>query len=223
MLAGEEAHELPLGHVRVLELVDEDVAEAVAPAVEHVGVVAEEPHDEEQQVVEVGGRGLGEAALVLDVDLGDAHLGLGERLRLRLFRLDQLVLERRDRVVQPAGREPLRVQVQVAPHVVDEAHGVGLVVDRERAPVAEHRGLAPQDPRARGVERRHPHPARDRADERADALLHLARGLVGERDREQLERGDPALGDQVRDAVGEQPGLARTRAGDDEDRVRRAR
>ena len=59
--------------------------------------------------------------------------------------------------MQPAGREALRVEVEVAPHVVDEADGVGLVVDRERRPVAEHGRLAAQDARAHRVEGRHPH------------------------------------------------------------------
>ena len=136
-----------------------------------------------------------------------------------LLRGDQLVLQRRDRGVQAAGREPLRVEVEVAPHVVDEAHGVGLVVDRERRPVAHapaRRGAGcartpsgtstPTSCRATG-----PTSA-------GDALLHLARGLVGERDREEPERRHPPLGDQVRDAVREHPGLARSGARDDEDR-----
>ena len=63
---------------------------------------------------------------------------------------------------------------------------------------------------------------RDRADEVGDALPHLARGLVGERDREDLERRDVELVDEVREPVREHAGLARARAGDDEDRARAA-
>ncbi len=54
-----------------------------------------------------------------------------------------------------------------------------------------------------GVERGHPHVPRDRADERGDVLLHLARGLVGEGDREDLEGRDLALHHQIRDPAGE--------------------
>ena len=64
---------------------------------------------------------------------------------------------------------------------------------------------------------------RDRPDERGDALLHLARGLVGERDREDLERRHVELADQVGEPVGEHPGLARTRARDHEHRPGRQR
>ena len=44
---------------------------------------------------------------------------------------DELVLERRDLRRQPARRKPLGIEVQVAPHVVDEPDRVGLVVDRK--------------------------------------------------------------------------------------------
>ena len=63
----------------------------------------------------------------------------------------------------------------------------------------------------------------DRADELRDPLAHLARGLVGERDREDLERRRAELGDEVREAVREHPGLARTRARDHEHRAGRQR
>ena len=49
------------------------------------------------------------------------------------------------------------------------------------------------------------------------AALHLPRGLVRERDREDLVRLDPAGGDEVRDAVREDARLPRPRARDDED------
>ena len=110
--------------------------------------------------------------------------------------------------MQPPGREALGVEVEIAPHVVGEADGVGLVVDRERRPVAEHRRVAAEDARARGVEGGHPHAVRDRADEVGDPLLHLARGLVGEGDGEQPERRHPLLGDEERHPVGEHPRLA---------------
>ena len=218
VLFREQADELPLRQVGVLELVDEDVGEAVTPAGQGVGVLPEEANDEQQEVVEVGRRSVAEALLVLDVDVGEPLLGLGARRRERLLGSDELVLHGGDRGVQTAGRIPLRVQVHVAAHVVHEAGRVGLVVDRERRAVAEQPGFAPEDPRARRVERRHPHLVRHRTDERRHPLLHLPRGLVGERDGEDPERRHATLGDEVRDAVGEETGLPRPGTRDDEDR-----
>ena len=51
-----------------------------------------------------------------------------------------------------------------------------------------------------------------------DALLHLLRRLVRERDREDLVRLHADRGEQVGDAIGEDAGLARARAGDHEQR-----
>ena len=111
--------------------------------------------------------------------------------------------------VHTARREPLRVEPEVADDVAGEPGRVGLVVDRELPGVAEHVTVGPQDPHARRVERRHPHGAHDRPDEDGDAFAHLGRGLVGERDRQDLRRLD-ALVDQVGDAVREHPCLAGT-------------
>ena len=131
--------------------------------------------------------------------------------------VEELVLPQADQAVHAAGREALGVEVEVADHVPGQPHGVGLVVDRELAGVAEAVGVGAQHPHARRVERAHPHRAGDRSDERGDALAHLVGGLVGERDGED-PRGVHALVDEVGDAVGQDPGLARAGAGDDEQR-----
>ena len=59
----------------------------------------------------------------------------------------------------------------------------------------------------------HGMPSTDAADEVADALLHLARGLVGEGDGEELARVGRAAGEHVRDAGGQHPRLAGPGAG----------
>ena len=218
-LFGEEPHHLPLRDVGVLELVDEHVMEAFLPTGQRVGVLLEQLHREHEQVVEVERGRLGQALLVDAVHLGDALLGRGERLLDRLFPGDEVVLHRRDRGLQTAGRETLGVEVEVASHVVGQAHRVGLVVDRELRAVPEHGRLASQDARAHRVKRRHPHLLGDGADEIRDPFLHLAGGLVGEGDRREPEGRHAVLGHEERDAVGEHAGLARTRARDHEDRA----
>ena len=56
-------------------------------------------------------------------------------------------------------------------------------------------------------------------DELVDALLHLGRGLVREREREDLFGAGAALGDQPGDAAGDDGGLAGPGAGHDEQRA----
>ena len=92
VITGEHQHDLVLGLVGVLVLVDEDVAEPLAVVVEDVGVLAEQAHDVEQQVVEVHRTGTLESCLVLGVHVGmlavEDVLGLGGSG----CRVDQFVL-----------------------------------------------------------------------------------------------------------------------------------
>ena len=91
VLACELDDEFVLHGVRVLVLVDEHVLEPAAVVLEHVGVLAEEPGRDHQQVVEVHRAGLAQPLLILDVDVGDLALEdragalaeLGRRRRCR--------------------------------------------------------------------------------------------------------------------------------------------
>ena len=103
VVLGEEAHELALRGVGVLELVDEDVAEPVAVALECFGVLAEQAHREHEQVVEVDGRRFLQAALVLGVHLGETALRGRDRHLGVLLGQHELVLQRADLVVQAAA------------------------------------------------------------------------------------------------------------------------
>ena len=117
-----------------------------------------------------------------------------------------------------AGREPLRVALELLQALLHEADLVGLVVDREVRAIAEPRRLTAEDPAARGVERHHPAAARGRADEVRDALTHLGRGLVRERDREDLGGLHPDRVQQVRDPAREHASLPGAGACDHEER-----
>ena len=57
------------------------------------------------------------------------------------------------------------------------------------------------------------------AEQQLDALAHLLRGLVRERDREDLARPRRARVDEPGDAVGEHAGLARAGAREDQQRA----
>ena len=205
--------------VRVLVLVDEDVAERLLPLLARLGEALEHVDGEEEHVVEVDGVRGEEALLVEVVDLGDGLVVEARDALGVLLRADERVLRVRDLGVDAARREALRVALELLEAALDEPDLVGLVVDREVRAVAEPLRLAPQDPAARRVERHHPGGARGRADEVPDALAHLPRRLVRERDREDLGRLDADRAEQVRDAAGEDAGLARAGAGDDEHRA----
>ena len=202
--------------VRVLVLVDEDVTEGLLPLGASLGEALEHVDREEEHVVEVDGVRGEEALLVEVVDLGDGLVVEARDALGVLVRADERVLRVRDLGVDPARREALRVALELLEAALHEPDLVGLVVDREVGAVAEPLRLAAQDPAARRVERHHPGCACGRADEVSDALAHLPRGLVRERDREDLGRLHADRAEQVRDAAGEHAGLAGAGTGDHE-------
>ena len=207
-----------LGVVRVLVLVDHDVAEGVLPVLPRVREVLQDLHGQHQHVVEVDRVRGGQLPLVERVRLGDRLVVEGRDLLGVLRRRDQLVLRVRDLGVDAARGEALRILLELLQHLLDEADLVGAVVDREVRLVAQPLGLAAEHAAAGGVEGEDPDRARHRAEHRRQALAHLAGGLVRERDREDLVRLDADRRGQVRDAVGEHARLPGARAGDHEQR-----
>ena len=204
--------------VGVLVLVDEHVAEPAPVGLAHLGEGLEQVHGHHDQVVEVERVGLAQPPLVERVRRGVRLLELVLRVLGGLLGVAQLVLVVGDPVQHRVGLVALRVEVEVLADQRHQALLVGGVVDREVGLVAELVDLLAQDPHAGGVERRDPHDPGALADERLDPLLHLGRGLVRERDREDRAGVRLALGDQPGDPPGQHPGLARTRAGDDQQR-----
>ncbi len=218
MLGDEQLEQPVLGVIGVLVLVDEDVAEGAAPAVADLLVELHHVDRADQQVVEVHRVGGEHPLLVEGVDLGgdlleDAALGLGEG-----GGVDQFVLGAGDLRADRPRRVALRVDLQLRHAAFQHPQRVRLVVDREGARVAEPLGVGAQHPGAGGVEGRHPHRPGRAADQLLDPLLHLVCRLVGEGDREDLARPGRAGRQQVGDPVGEDPGLARAGAGEDEQR-----
>ena len=221
MEAGEEKHQLVLGPVGVLVFVHQDVAKAALVVVEHVGAGLQQVDCHQEEVVEVHGVGRQQTLLVIAVHLGDPALHDGAGPAGVGLEVDQLVFGRRDQGVDGPGRKLLGVQVEVPNDIPGEAHGVGLVVDGEVALVAQAAGVTAENAYAGGVERRHPHAPGHRAYQDLDPFPHLLGRLVGEGDGQDLEGGHALLGDQPRDAVRKDPGLARTGAGHDEQRAAR--
>jgi len=219
VLAGQEIGEAVLRVVGVLVLVDEHEAERLLVMPEALGEALEQLHRLHEEVVEVHGVHLGVTLLVERV-----HVGRGLRepppdTLAEFLRADELVLGVADLPRQGLRREALGVEVELLETALDEPAAVVLVMDRERALVADALGFAAQQARAHAVEGADPHGARDRSHEAADALLHLAGGLVGEGDGHHLVGPHAVNLDEVGHAVREHAGLARPGAGEDEQRA----
>ena len=99
--------------------------------------------------------------------------------------------------------------------ILTQLAAVGLVVDGEVAVEVEAVGVLAQQAGAEAVEGADPDAAAGH--EGLDALAHLAGGLVGEGDGEDVA-GPDALLEQVGDAAGDDARLAAAGAGQDEQR-----
>ena len=209
VLVGQGHDQLVLHGVGVLVLVDQYVREATLITLQHVGELTKQCHHVAQQVVEVHGAGGAQAILVGAVHLGQLALVGHGGGALEVRRAHPVVFARRDHRRHRLGRELLGVEAHVADHVPAQALGIGLVVDGERRRVAEVVGLAPQDAHARRVEGGHPHAVGHRTHQLGHPVAHLVGGLVGERDGQNGVGRHTLVADQVGNAVGEHPGLAR--------------
>ena len=99
-------------------------------------------------------------------------------------------------------------------HLLEQADLIVRVENGEIGLEADQFGVAAQDFGRNRVKGAEPgHAFGDRADQHGDALLHLARRLVGEGDGENLVRPRAALRDDMRDARGQNPRLAGAGAG----------
>ena len=219
MLAGQQLQQAVLGVVGVLVLVDEDVAEGGGVAGADLGEELEDVDGAHQEVVEVHRVHAVQVALVVLVDLGDGVLEERSDLLAVGLGVAQLVLRVGDLVLHRPRREALGVDAELVDAALDETPGVGRVVDRVLAGVAQARRLGAQQPRARRVEGHDPHAAGGVPEQQLDALAHLLRGLVGEGDGQQLARARAPGLHEPRDPVGEHPRLARAGTGQDEQRA----
>ena len=216
VLRGEEVHEHVLGPVRVLVLVDQHVAEPVAPLLERLGVGAVELDELHDQVVEIEPAGPPEHLLVGLVDPAkDLVLvaAVGD-----VFGPLQLALGLRDAVAQRPDRVALRVEAELVEDPLQGRPRVVIVEDDKARHDADALGLAAQDLDRRRVEGANPHLLGRLADQCLDPAPHLARRLVGEGDRQQPIRPDAARRYQVTDAGRQHARLAASRSGEDQKR-----
>ncbi len=210
--AGQQLRDGILRLVRVLVLVDHDVAEGLRIAAPHLGVLAQQLVSVEKQVVEVHRVGPLEATLQLRVNVGGA---LGERvLRVRgIFRRPhQLVLRRRNLPAHALLRVKLRVVAQVLHHGLHQPLGFVVVINGEAVGEAQQFGVLSQNANTHAVEGGHPHAAATAGHQVEQTFAHLPRRLVREGDRQDVPRGHAAIFNQVRNAIRQHAGLPAARA-----------
>jgi hypothetical protein len=199
-----------LGDVGVLVFVDEDVAEPPLVLGEDVRMRLEDRQDMQEKVAEIDGVQRPQPLLVLDVEF---HPGVVEGRAL-----GDRDLAGRERAVLPAVDQPgelpggpaLFVDVRRHDQLLEEPDLVVGVEDGEAGLQPHEFGMPAQELDADRVEGAEPgHALHLLAEKARHALLHLARGLVGEGDGEDLVRTGGAGVEEMRDAGGERAGLAR--------------
>ena len=118
-----------------------------------------------------------------------------------------------------AGRHERVVYLQLLEHLLDEGDLVGRVVDDEVARQTDCGGLATQQPGTQCMERGNPGADKRSAQQSFHAGAHFSGGLVGEGDGENLVLLRESLGEEIGDALRDDARLARSRAGEDQQRA----
>ena len=207
LVVGEGEDELELGAVGVLELVDEEVVEAVPPLLAKVVALAEDADGRHHEVVEVERAHAPELGLVVGIDHArDLVVLVAARLHLR--GCEEGVLVERDAREDGRGVHRAVGETLAADDLLHEADAVALVEDHEAILVAERAHVLVEEADAEAVEGGEPEPLGPLAPDQGDhAIGHLGGGLVGEAHREDARRRGPEL-DQAADALGDDAGLA---------------
>ncbi len=204
-----------LAGVGVLVLVHQHVAHLVLPLLEDVRMFLEQLHRLQDQVVEVHRVVGAQGALVMQVDdRGGLLLGVAGLFQ-RLLRKDQVVLPGADVVLDLV--DAVVPGILLLHDVGQQRLDVRLVEDRETGLVAEPFVFLADDVQAEVVEGRDGQAlALAAAQQGADALLHLPRGLVGEGHGDDVLGADTALLDEIGDLAGDHAGLAGAGASQDQ-------
>ena len=218
MPGGKTLRDGVLRAVRVLVLVDEYVGEALLIGPRDIRKALQQKPGVVEQIVEIHSVGAYEALLVHGED--PRRHGVLEALVRRGRKVgstSQLVFRLRDAVGESLRRKALGVEVQLGGDVFHQALRVVGVVYGELARVPYLVGVLAQDAHAHAVEGAHPHPAHGPC-QSGKTRAHLLGCLVGEGDGQNLPGLHAAIAHEMRDAVGEDARLARTRAGQHEQR-----
>ena len=219
VLGGQQVGDLVLDVVGVLILVDANVAEALLILVEHLGAGAQQLERAHEQVVEVHRVGGAQAALQLQVDLRGLFVIGAVGGFEHVLGADHGVFGRTDLAADHIDGELLLLDTERLHNIAHHALGIVVIVDGELTGVAQQVGVLAQHAHAHGMEGAHPHAAGAAGNECCQTLAHLGRGLVGKRDGQDLPGLNAQVAKHMRDAEGQDAGLARTGAGEHQQRA----
>ena len=209
--SGEQLQPSVLQAVRILEFVDEDVAEALLVVRPQYLVALDQLVGAQQQLGEID-HALGPALLVVRrIEVHEAARLLVGDMHVR--RAQPLFLLAVDEGLHFARRKAILVRVQSLQHALD---GRELVLRVENLEGLRQAGIAvvePQHAVGKAVKRPDPHPAQVDRQHRREPREHLARRLVGERDREHGAGRNLLLAHEPRNARREHARLAAAGAG----------
>ncbi len=209
--------EAELDPVRVLVFVHEHVQEPGRVHAMDLLVQIEEAHREPDQIVEIHRAPLTERLLVAGVHLRQPPVHDGE-CRLREFlRPHRLVLEPRDPPARHGRSQALVLGARSFQEIAKDRALIVGVVDDEVLGIAQELRVASQDPNAGAVKGAQPDTQVLASQQGLRPGTHLPRGFVCEGEGEDRALGDAALAHQVRDAAGQDAGLAASRAGEDQE------
>ena len=244
MTSGQEIDHFRLQGIGVLIFIDEDELKLPLVVVSQGFIFAKKFDRQRQQIVEVHAVGIFFALRVQDRDLSDFFgqllevteafendffdggagiggeadqpaegLGFGEIAGFAFFAASFEGGAGRCGVFFAVGR--LAGDAALVDDGGEQLFGVVGVEDGELAGESEGIGVEAEQPVTDRVERAAPEAGGLTGDEVVDAFDHFACGLVGEREQEDVVRGD-GIGQQVGDAVGQGARFARASAGDDQ-------
>ncbi|CUI80596.1 Uncharacterised protein [Achromobacter xylosoxidans] len=208
--AGQQLHQAVLADVGVLVFVDQQVTHAVLPARAHLFVVGQQDGRDADQVVEVHRLVGGQRGGVAAVDVGCLDVARRDGFARGIVGLHQRVLPQRDDALHVAQA----ALVGGGQQFLDDRHGVIGVEDRERRLETRVARLFAQELHAQRVEGTDGQALAQLAvHQRPDALVHFARGLVGEGQRHHVATHVAAFAQQVGDLLRDDARLAAAGAG----------
>lgn len=216
--AGQQLEPLVLQRVGVLELVDQDMAEAPLVMLAHRRVAHQQFVGAQQQLGEIDHAFALALGLVELVDLDQASpvavVGLEIAGPLAVF------LGAVDEALHVARRVLFIVDAVGLEQALDGGQLVGGIEDLERLRQAGVAVVRTQHAVAQAVESADPEAARVERQHGRHARQHLARRLVGERDGQQAKWTGLAGLNQPGHAGGQHPGLAAAGPGEDQGMLR---